>query len=59
MSNFIITTDKNTRDVLKELGLNEVQKRYGEYVFINDPAVLAKFAGKKSLKISYSNKLNL
>lgn len=59
MSKFIVTMDKNSRETLKKLGLKEISKAYGQYVFINEPEVIQKFENKGSLKFSYSNKLNI
>ena len=55
--NFIITTDKKTREILVINGFTEVNDNSGNYVFVNEPKKLMKFDHSK-LKISFTNKLH-
>lgn len=55
---FIMTKDKETREILKRQGLKEVSKTYGVYLFLNQPEKLANF-DKSELDISYTNRINL
>lgn len=48
-SNFIYTTDKETRKILMDWGLLEIHNNDGEYVFVNEP---------KKLKLNFE-KMNL
>lgn len=55
--NFIITTDKKSREILVLNGLTEIKDNSGNYVFVNEPKKLSRF-NYKELKISFTNKLN-
>lgn len=56
MSKFILVTNKEDRNILKKLGLQEVSKEHGKYYFINEPAKLMTF-NKNDIKLVYTNKL--
>lgn len=55
-SKMIMTKDKETREALKKMGLQEISKQHGLYYFLNDTSKLSKF-NKNDLKIVYTNKL--
>lgn len=55
MSKFIMVKTKEERQELKKLGLQEVNKTYDAYFFLNEPEKL-KF-NKNKMKLSYTNKL--
>lgn len=56
-TNFIVTTDKKTKEILILNGFAEIKNNSGNYVFVNEPKKLMKFDYSK-LKIAFTNKLH-
>jgi len=57
-SNFIVTTDEETKNKFLESGLSLISQNENAYTFVNDPKKIMKFSDN-NLKFSFTNKLTI
>lgn len=54
--NFLITTDKDTADILVNHGLKLIQSAGNTFIFLNNQNKM-QFSGSELLKVVYTNKM--